>query len=41
MIGMHSSRLRFQQDTQKEARKAALGYRDELSPAITNPESSL
>lgn len=28
--------LRFEQDTQDEARKAAQDYRDEIAPVITN-----
>ncbi|MGE4481197.1 M3 family oligoendopeptidase [Acidocella sp.] len=32
--------LRFEQDTQDEARKAAQDYRDELAPTITNHETS-
>ncbi len=32
--------LRFEQDTQDETRKAALDYRDELSPTITNFETA-
>ena len=32
--------LRFEQDTEDAARKAALDYRDELSPTITNHETA-
>ncbi len=32
--------LRFEQDTEDAARKAALDYRDELSPTITNHETT-